>query len=72
MASQAIWNTNSDESFHSDVLSEIDFMYSTKESVNKYAKCIFYKENSPRMDKEKFGFSISARIYRSRERSVYL
>ena len=40
MACRALWNTTSDESFHSDVLSEIHFMYSTKESENKYAKCI--------------------------------
>ena len=36
-----LWNTTSDESFLSDVLSEIDFVYSTKESENKDAKCIF-------------------------------
>ena len=42
MACQALWNTISDESFHSDVLFEIDFMYSTKESENKDAECIFY------------------------------
>ena len=37
----ALWNTTSDESFHSDVLSEIDFIYSNKESENKDAECIF-------------------------------
>ena len=31
----------SDESIHSDVLSEINFMNSTKESENKDAECIF-------------------------------
>ena len=41
MACQALWNTTSDGSFHSDVLSQIDFMYSTKESENKDAECIF-------------------------------
>ena len=41
MACLALWNTTSDESFHSDVLSGIDFMYSTKESENKNAECIF-------------------------------
>ena len=39
MACQTLWNTNRDESFHSDV-SEIDLMYSTKESENKDAECI--------------------------------
>ena len=41
MTCRALRNTISDELFHSDVLSEIDFMYSTKQSVNKDAKCIF-------------------------------
>ena len=40
MACQALWNTISDESFHSDVLSEIDFIYSTKELENKDTECI--------------------------------
>ena len=40
---RALWNTVSDELFHSDVLSEIDFMNSTKESENKNAECISYK-----------------------------
>ena len=38
---QALWNATSNESLHSDVLSEIDFMYSTKKSENKDAECIF-------------------------------
>ena len=42
MACRALWNTTSDESFHSHVLSEIDFMYSTKESGNKNVECTFY------------------------------
>ena len=37
----ALWNTSSDDLFHSDILSEIDFMYSTKESENKDTECIF-------------------------------
>ena len=41
MACQALWNTISDKSFHSDVLSEIDFMHSIKESKNKDIGCIF-------------------------------
>ena len=41
MACQALWNTISDESFHSDVLSEIDFIYSTNESESKAAESIF-------------------------------
>ena len=36
-----LWNITSDESFHSDTLSEIDFMYSTKESESKDAECFF-------------------------------
>ena len=41
MVCRTLWNTPSDKSFHSDVLPEIDFMYSTKESENKDAECIF-------------------------------
>ena len=41
MTCRALWNTNINESFHSDALSEIDFMYSTKESENKDSECIF-------------------------------
>ena len=37
----ALWNTISDQLSRSDVLYEIDFMYSTKESENKDAECIF-------------------------------
>ena len=44
MACRALWNTTSEESFHSDALSKIDFMYSTKEPENKDAKCIFCNE----------------------------
>ena len=40
MVCRALW-TASDESFHSDALSEIDFMYSIKESKNEDAECIF-------------------------------
>ena len=39
---QALWNTTYDESFHSNAISEIDFMYSIKELENKDAECIFY------------------------------
>ena len=41
MPCRALWNTNSDESFHCDVLSKFDSMYSTKESENKGSECIF-------------------------------
>ena len=41
MACRALWNIASDKSFHSDILSEIDFMHSTTESENKEAKHIF-------------------------------
>ena len=41
MTCRALWNTTSDESFPSDVLSDIDSIYSTKESENKNAECIF-------------------------------
>ena len=40
MAYRAVWNTINYESYHSDVLSETDFMYSTKESEHKDAECI--------------------------------
>ena len=41
MLCRALWITTSDEPFHSDVLSEIDFMYSTEESENKDVECVF-------------------------------
>ena len=41
MACPALWNATSDESFHSDLLFEINSLYSTKESKNKNAVCIF-------------------------------
>ena len=41
MACQALRKTISDESFHSDILFEIDFMYSTNESKIKDAESIF-------------------------------
>ena len=41
MACQALWNTISGKSFRSDALSEIDFMYLSKESESEDAKCIF-------------------------------
>ena len=39
MTCRALWNTTSDESFHSDALSETDFIHSTKESEKKDAEC---------------------------------
>ena len=44
MTCQALWNTTCDELFHSEVLSEIGFIYSTKELENKDAECIFCNE----------------------------
>ena len=41
MACRALWYTTSDESFHSNMLSEIDFINSIKESENKNAEYIF-------------------------------
>ena len=41
MVYRALWSTTSYELFHSNVLSKINFMYSTKESEYKDAKCIF-------------------------------
>ena len=35
MTCRALYNNASDESFHSDVLTEIDLMYSNKNSENK-------------------------------------
>ena len=45
MECRELWNTTSDESFHSDVLYEIDYMYSAKELENKDAECIFFNGN---------------------------
>ena len=39
--STELWNATSDESFHSDELSKIDSIYSSKESENKDDECIF-------------------------------
>ena len=45
MACRALWNNTSDESFHSDVLAEIDFMCSIKNQIKKKdAECIFCNE----------------------------
>ena len=54
-----LWNTTNDELLHSAVLSEIDFMYSTNESEQTLNISSLMK-NSPKMNKEKFGLSISA------------
>ena len=59
MTYRALRHTASDESYHSYVLFEIDFIYSSKESANKEAECIFCNENSPKMNEEKFGLSVS-------------
>ena len=44
MACRALWDTTSDELFHSDILSEIDFTQSTEESENKDDEYIFCNE----------------------------
>ena len=45
LACRELWNTTSDESFHSTVLSEIDLMHSAKESGKKKdAQCTFCNE----------------------------
>ena len=45
MECRELWNTTSDESFHSTVLSEIDLMHSAKESGKKKdAQCTFCNE----------------------------
>ena len=71
----ALCNTTSDESFYSDVLSEIDFMYSLKDEKIKTPKVSSVMENSSKMNEEKFGvfqlFSVGA-LYRSRELREYL
>ena len=59
MACRALWNTTSDESFHTDVSAEIDFMYSMIESENKDYECTICMENSLKMNQEKFGLSVS-------------
>ena len=59
MACRALWNATSDESFHSDVLSQINFVYSTKESENKDAVCIFCNGKFSEDEEEKFGLSVT-------------
>ena len=56
MACRALWNATSDESFHSDALSEIDFTYSTKQSENKHAECIFCNGKFSEDDRGKICF----------------
>ena len=63
MACRALWNTTSDESLHSDVLSEIDFMYSIKES-EKTLNVSSVMENSLKINEEKFGLSVSTLLCR--------
>ena len=58
MECRALLNITSDESFHSDVLSEIDFMYSTKESEKKTLNVSSVMEYSPKMNEKKFGLSV--------------
>ena len=43
MARPALWNTTNEESFHSNVLSENHFKYSTEKSESKDAECSFCK-----------------------------
>ena len=50
-------NTARDESFHSDALSEIDFVYSTKESEKKTLNVFSGMENSPKMNEKKLRLS---------------
>ena len=57
MACRALWNTTSYESFHSDTLSEIDFMYSTKESESKDPECIFCNVKFSKDEKEEISIT---------------
>ena len=74
---RAIWNTISDESFHSSVLPEIDFKYLTIELENKEAEYNFCNMKFTEVE-ENFGSSVPAflcgcpRTLRGRERKVYL
>ena len=52
-------------------LSEIDFMHSTKESEKKTLNVPSVMENFSTMNKEKFGLSVSAALYRIREHRKY-
>ena len=79
MACWALWNTTSDESFHSDVLPDIDFMYSTKETEDKDAEHIFCKEKFSENERREiwmwwikcFSFSVGTPgLYRKRDRGV--
>ena len=52
MTCRALWNTANDESFHSDALSEINFMYSTNELENKGAECVFCNDKFSEDERE--------------------
>ena len=58
MTYRALWNTTNDEPFHSDILSEIDFMHSTKESKNNDDECILCSGKFSKDEQEKFRFCV--------------
>ena len=58
MTCRASQNTISDKLFHSDVLTEIDFMFSTQKI--KTLNGSFVMENSPKMNEEKIELNVSA------------
>ena len=61
-----LWHTMSDKLFHSDVLSEIDFMHSKKESENKDTECIFCNGKYSEVERGEIWincFSCSLRAY---------
>ena len=60
MTCRALWNTTCDELFDPDVLPEIDFIYSTKESEIKMLNVSSVMEITPKIIEEKFGLSVSA------------
>ena len=79
MACRGLWNTTSNELVHSDILSEIDFVYSTQESENKASECFicngkFFEDERGEIWIKCFQlFSVGAPgLYQISERRVYL
>ena len=79
MTCRELSKITSDESLHSDILSEIDFLYSTKESKNESAECMFSNGKFSEDDQGEiwikcFSSSLSAHLdlYPSRECRLYL
>ena len=60
MACRALWNTTSDESFHSNYYLKLNSCIQLKNQKIKMLNVFSVMENSPKMTEEKFGLSVLA------------